>query len=310
VIDGRIYIAGHSGLVGSALLAALRQKSSQDLITRTHAELDLRDAAATRAFFEETKPEYVFLAAAKVGGISANQASPAEFLYDNLAIQQSVIEAAYRTGVRKLLFLSSSAIYPREASQPMREQDLLSGPLEPSNEFYAIAKIAGIKLCQAYRRQYGFDAVCALPTNLYGPRDNFEPESAHVMAAMLRRFHQAKISGAPDVLVWGSGRARREFMFSEECAEACIFLMEHYSDEAPINVGTGEDLSIAELAETMKLVTGYSGAIRFDATKPEGAPRKLLDVSRLDQLGWRAKVDLRTGLEQTYAWFKSTILEA
>ncbi|HSI72528.1 MAG TPA: GDP-L-fucose synthase [Fimbriimonas sp.] len=306
MLDGRIYVAGHGGLVGTAMMRALRTRGCTNLVTRTHDELDLRDAAATRSFFAEERPNYVFLAAARVGGIAANRAKPAEFIFDNLAIQESVIDAAYRSGVKKLLFLSSSAIYPRDARQPMTEGMLLTGPLEPSNEFYSVAKLAGIKLCQAYRQQYGFNAICALPTNLYGPNDHFDLESGHVVPAMLRRFHEAKVAGAREVVVWGTGRARREFMFSEDCAEACLFLMQHYSDPMPMNVGVGTDMSIAELAQTVKGVVGFEGEIVFDTTKPDGAPRKLLDVTRLQNMGWRATTRLREGLDETYKWYRSS----
>lgn len=288
------------------MMRALRTRGCTNLVTRTHDELDLRDAAATRSFFAEERPNYVFLAAARVGGIAANRAKPAEFIFDNLAIQESVIDAAYRSGVKKLLFLSSSAIYPRDARQPMSEDMLLTGPLEPSNEFYSVAKLAGIKLCQAYRQQYGFNAICALPTNLYGPNDHFDLESGHVVPAMLRRFHEAKVAGAREVVVWGTGRARREFMFSEDCAEACLFLMQHYSDPMPMNVGVGTDMSIAELAQTVKGVVGFEGEIVFDTTKPDGAPRKLLDVTRLQNMGWRATTRLREGLDETYKWYRSS----
>lgn len=288
------------------MMRALRTRGCTNLVTRTHDELDLRDAAATRSFFAEERPNYVFLAAARVGGIAANRAKPAEFIFDNLAIQESVIDAAYRSGVKKLLFLSSSAIYPRDARQPMSEDMLLTGPLEPSNEFYSVAKLAGIKLCQAYRQQYGFNAICALPTNLYGPNDHFDLESGHVVPAMLRRFHEAKVAGAREVVVWGTGRARREFMFSEDCAEACLFLMQHYSDPMPMNVGVGTDMSIAELAQTVKGVVGFEGEIVFDTTKPDGAPRKLLDVTRLQNMGWRATTSLREGLDETYKWYRSS----
>ena len=287
-------------------MRALRARGCTDLLTRTHEDLDLRDALATRCFFAEERPDYVFLAAARVGGIAANRAKPAEFIFDNLAIQQSVIDAAYRSGVKKLLFLSSSAIYPRDARQPMTEGMLLTGPLEPSNEFYSVAKLAGIKLCQAYRQQYGFNAICALPTNLYGPNDHFDLESGHVVPAMLRRFHEAKVAGAREVVVWGTGRALREFMFAEDCAEACLFLMQHYSDPMPMNVGVGTDMSIAELAQTVKGVVGFEGEIVFDTTKPDGAPRKLLDVTRLQNMGWRATTSLREGLDETYKWYRSS----
>ncbi len=299
----RVYVAGHRGLVGAAIVRRLEQTGATNLILRSHAELDLRSQAAVDAFFAAEKPEYVFLAAARVGGIHANDSYPAEFIRDNLQIQTNVIDAAWRNGARKLLFLGSSCIYPKHAPQPMREDCLLTGPLEPTNEWYAIAKIAGIKTCQAYRRQYGFDAISAMPTNLYGPGDNFDLANSHVLPALMRKFHEAKVSGAGEVVVWGTGSPRREFLYVDDLADALVFLMQGYSDEGLVNVGCGEDLTILELAQAVAGVVGFTGELRFDTSKPDGTPRKLLDVSRLSALGWKAQVPLRAGLERTYGWF-------
>lgn len=299
----RIYVAGHRGLVGSALLRRLRQAGFVNLIVRTRGELDLTEQAAVERFFEKERPEYVFLAAARVGGIQANRTRPAEFIYENLAIQTNVIHAAWRHGVRKLLFLGSSCIYPKHAPQPIREEYLLTGPLEPTNQAYAVAKIAGLEMCRAYRRQYGFNAISLMPTNLYGPGDNFDLESSHVLPAMIRKFHEAKVSGSARVVLWGTGTPRRELLHVDDLADAALFLMERYEGEDPINVGTGEDLSIRELAELVRTVVGYEGEIVFDASMPDGTPRKLLDVSRLHALGWRHRIGLREGIEQTYRWF-------
>lgn len=299
----KIYVAGHRGLVGSAILRKLRAEGYTNLVTRTRQELDLRDQAAVNRFFEEERPEYVFLAAAKVGGILANSTYPADFIRDNLLIQTHVIDAAYRYGVKKLLFLGSSCIYPKHAPQPMKEEHLLTGPLEPTNEAYAVAKIAGIKMCQAYRRQYGFNAISLMPTNLYGPGDNFDLQTSHVLPALIRKFHEAKVSGEREVVVWGTGTPRREFLHVDDLADAALFLMERYDSEEIINVGVGEDLSIRELAELVAEVVGYRGEITFDTSKPDGMPRKLLDVSRLFALGWRPKIPLRDGIRQTYEWF-------
>lgn len=301
--NARVYVAGHRGLVGSAILRRLRQAGHADLLTRTHAELDLREQAAVEAFFAAERPEYVFLAAAKVGGIQANDSYPAEFIHDNLAIQTSVIHAAWRHGVKKLLFLGSSCIYPRLAPQPIREDSLLTGPLEPTNEWYAIAKIAGLKQCQAYRRQYGFSAISLMPTNLYGPGDNFDLASSHVLPALIRKFHEARERGDPMVTVWGSGTPRREFLHVDDLADAALFLMQSYDDEAIVNVGVGEDLTIRALAELVREVVGYPGEIAYDTSKPDGTPRKLLDVHRLHALGWRARIPLREGIAGTYAWY-------
>ncbi len=301
--DARIYVAGHRGLVGSALVHCLQQADYSQLLVRTHAELDLTDPAAVDDFFDAERPEYVFLAAAKVGGIHANASYPAEFIRDNLAIQGSVIHAAWRHGVKKRLFLGSSCIYPRLAPQPIHEDSLLTGPLEPTNEWYAIAKIAGIKTCQAYRRQYGFNAISLMPTNLYGPGDNFDLANSHVLPALIRKFHEARIADAPSVTVWGSGTPRREFLHVDDLADAALFLMRGYDGEAIVNVGVGEDVTIRELAERVREVVGYAGAIVFDPSQPDGTPRKLLDVGRLSGLGWRARISLGEGIAATYAWY-------
>jgi len=301
--SSRIYVAGHRGLVGSAILRRLVQGGHQHLLTATTAELDLRDQARVTRFFAEHRPEYVFVAAAKVGGIQANASRPAEFLYDNLAIQTNLIHAAWQHGARKLLFLGSSCIYPRLAPQPIKEEYLLTGPLEPTNEAYAIAKIAGLKLAAAYRAQYGFAAISLMPTNLYGPGDNFDLETSHVLPALIRRFHEARIGGAPSVTLWGTGTPRREFLHADDLAAAACFAMVHYDGADPLNVGTGEDLPIAELAQIVARVVGYSGQIRFDPSRPDGTPRKLLDVSRFTELGWRASIGLEQGIASTYQWY-------
>ena len=301
--DASIFVAGHRGLVGSALVRRLRAAGFENLLLRERGELDLTDQRAVAGFFARERPQYVLLAAARVGGILANNTYPAEFLRDNLAIQTNVVDNAWRTGVRKLLFLGSSCIYPRLAAQPMREDSLLTGPLEPTNEPYAIAKIAGLKMCQAYRRQYGFDAICAIPTNLYGPGDNFSAKDSHVLPALLRRFHEAKEGGAAEVVLWGSGRPRREFLYVDDLADACLFLMQRYEDEQPINVGWGRDQTIAELAETVARIVGFSGVLQYDASKPDGTPRKLLDTTRLTALGWTPRTELATGIRATYEWF-------
>jgi GDP-L-fucose synthase len=303
--DARIFVAGHRGLVGSAIYRELQRQGYQQIIGKRRSELDLLDANAVRQFFETEKPEFVFLAAAKVGGIHANNALPASFLYENLEIQNNIIHSAYKTGVKKLLFLGSSCIYPKLAPQPLKEKYLLSGPLEPTNEWYAIAKIAGIKMCQAYRRQYGCDFISAMPTNMYGPNDNFDLETSHVLPAMIRKFHEAKVSGAPEVVCWGTGTPRREFLYSDDLARACVFLMENYSEEQFINVGYGSDVTIKELAETVQRIVGYNGAIRWDTSKPDGTPRKLMDTSRLNELGWKPEVDLERGIHLTYEAFLS-----
>lgn len=299
-----IYVAGHRGMVGSAIVRALTAAGYDNLNVRTSKELDLRDNHRVAEFFAEEKPEYVFLAAAKVGGILANSTLPAEFIYDNLAIQTNVIHQAYVHGAKKLLLLGSSCIYPRDSPQPMKEEYLLTGPLEPTNEWYAVAKIAGIKMCQAYRRQYGCDFIAAMPTNLYGPNDNFDLQHSHVLAALLRRFHEHREQGSPPTL-WGSGSPRREFLHVDDCAEACIFLMERYSDAMIVNVGAGQEINIADLAVLVADVVGYQGAIHWDCTKPDGMPRKLMDSSRIAALGWKPTISLRQGLDQTYVWYRA-----
>lgn len=304
MIEGsRIYVAGHTGLVGSAIHRRLKAAGCQEIITSTKAEVDLREQAAVRSFLSRERPELVFVAAARVGGILANRDRPADFIADNLEIQTNVIRAAHQAGVRKLLFLGSSCIYPKHAPQPLREEHLLTGGLEPTNEFYAIAKIAGIKLVQALRRQHGFNGISLMPTNLYGPGDNFDLEASHVVPALLRKFHEAKEAAAPTVTVWGSGKPRRELLHVDDLADAAVFAMEQYDSEDIVNVGAGVDWSIAELAELIRGVVGYGGDIVFDSSKPDGTPRKLLDVSRLTQLGWTARIGLEQGLRETYAWF-------
>ena len=301
--DSSIFVAGHRGLVGSALVRLLQAEGFQNLVTRGRDQLDLRDPAAVEAFFAQARPEYVFLAAAKVGGILANDAQPVEFLEDNLRIQSNVIGAAYRHGARKLVFLGSCCIYPKVTPQPIREDALLTGPLEPTNEAYAIAKIAGIKLCQAYRKQYGFDAISVMPTNLYGPGDNFDPFSAHVLPALIHRFHQAKVNGDDTMVVWGSGVQRREFLHVDDMASATLFLMRHYSSGEIVNVGTGSDLSIAELAALIARVVGFGGRIEQDTSKPDGTLLRRSDISRLRGLGWAPKIGLEEGIAATYRWY-------
>lgn len=298
----KIFIAGHRGLVGSAILRRLRAAGFANLITRTHKRLDLENQSSVLRFFKKERPAYVVLAAAKVGGILANDTCPADFIGRNLRLQTNVIDAALQAGTRKLLFLGSSCIYPRECPQPISESHLLTGPLEKTNEWYAIAKIAGIKLCQAYRRQFGFGAICAMPTNLYGPGDNFDDDSSHVLPALLRRFHEARREGRDEAIVWGSGRPRREFLHVDDLADACLFLMQHYDDEQIINVGTGKDMSISELAELIRDIVGFKGKIRFDPSRPDGTPRKVLDVSRMSKLGWRSSISVREGILSTYRW--------
>lgn len=301
--NSRIFIAGHRGLVGSAILRALEQAGCSNLILQSRNQTDLSDRAAVDRFFNETNPEYVFLAAARVGGILANSTRPAQFLYDNLAIELNVIDASYRHGVKKLQFLGSSCIYPKLAPQPIREEYLLTGALEPTNEWYAVAKIAGIKLCQSYRLQYGFAAISLMPTNLYGPGDNFDLESSHVLPALIRKFHEAKVNGSREVVIWGTGSPRREFLHVDDLADAAVRLMEIYDDPGIVNVGTGEDVTIRELAEIVRDAVGFNGALVFDTTKPDGTPRKLLDVARLRALGWSAKTALHEGIGQTYRWY-------
>ena len=298
-----IYVAGHRGLVGSAIVRCLRKLGFQNILTKSHVELDLLDQGAVRNFFSTERPEYVFLAAAKVGGIHANNTYPADFIRENLLIQTNVIDTAWRSGVKKLCFLGSSCIYPRFAPQPIQEKHLLTGPLEPTNEPYAVAKIAGIKMCQSYRRQYGFDSISLMPTNLYGPEDNFDLETSHVIPALLRKFHEAKKNKMPEVVIWGSGTPRREFMHVDDMASASVYLMQHYNDEEIINIGVGQDVTISELGELIGKTIDYPGRIVFDASMPDGMPRKLLNVSKLESTGWRAKISLPTGLAQTYRWY-------
>jgi GDP-L-fucose synthase len=302
--NSRIYVAGHRGLAGAAIVRRLQAEGLDNLILRTHSELDLKDQAAVRSFFEQEHPEYVFVAAAKVGGILANSTRPAEFIYDNLQIQNNIIDSAWRSGVKKLLFLGSSCIYPRNAPQPIKEEYLLSGALEESNQWYAIAKIAGIRMCQAYRRQYGFNAIAAMPTNLYGPGDNFDLTTSHVLPALIRKFHEATLQSRPTVEVWGTGAPRREFLHVDDLADALLHLMRHYDEEQHINVGVGSDISIRELAELIQGVTGYQGKILWDETKPDGTPRKVMDVSRIHALGWQARVSLNEGVRDTWEWYR------
>ncbi|MBJ6801717.1 GDP-L-fucose synthase [Geomonas propionica] len=301
--DARIFVAGHRGLVGSALVRELERQGYHNLVLRKSSELDLRDQGATRAFFEAERPDYVFLAAAKVGGIVANNSFPADFIYDNLMIQNNVLHSSYLCGVKKLLLLGSTCIYPKLAPQPIKEEALLTGPLEPTNEPYAIAKIAGIKMCQSYNRQYGTRFISAMPTNLYGPNDNFDLTTSHVLPALIRRFHEAKEAGSDNVTIWGTGTPYREFVHVDDVAAASFFLMQHYEGWDPVNVGSGEELTIAELARRIAAVVGFAGAVLFDTSKPDGTPRKLSDVSRIHELGWRHKIELDQGLRDTYAWY-------
>lgn len=303
--NSKIFVAGHRGLVGSSIVRELTRKGYTNLITRTHAELELMDAEAVRDFFEKEKPEYVFLAAARVGGILANNTYPADFIRENLIVQTNVIHQSHASGVKKLLFLGSSCIYPKMAPQPIKEEYLMTGPLEETNSAYAIAKIAGIEMCNAYRRQYGSNFISVMPTNLYGPNDNFDLERAHVLPALLRRFHEAKVSNAPSVTVWGSGSPKREFLHVDDMGSACVFLMETYNDPSIINIGTGEDVSIKELAELVKSTVGFKGELVWDTSKPDGTPRKLLDVSKIHSLGWKHAIQLPEGLVQTYDWYTS-----
>jgi len=301
--QAKIYIAGHRGLVGSAIVRRLKRDGYTTLLTATSSELDLREQAAVREFFGRERPDYVFLAAARVGGILANNDYPADFIYQNLMIEANVIESARQSGVKKLLFLGSTCIYPKLAQQPLKEEYLLTGALEPTNEWYAVAKIAGIKLCQAYQRQYGCKFISAMPTNLYGPEDNFDLETSHVMPALIRKFHEAKVAAAPTVTVWGTGKPLREFLHVDDCAAACLYLMEHYDAAEIVNVGVGKDISIADLACLVKQVVGYQGEIVYDLNRPDGTPRKLLDVSRINRLGWKAGVSLEQGVRDAYGWF-------
>lgn len=301
--NSRIYIAGHRGLVGSAILRKLESLGYQNLIVRTRKELDLMDQEATEKFFENEKPEFVYMAAAKVGGILANRDHPADFIYENLEVQNNVIHSAYKTGVKKLLFLGSTCIYPRESEQPIKEDYLLTGKLEPTNEAYAIAKIAGIIMCQSYNKQYGTNFISAMPTNLYGINDNFDLESSHVLPALIRKFHEAKENNLPEVIMWGTGKPRREFLYVDDLAEALVFLMDNYNESDLINVGTGEDIPIIELAELVSKIVGYEGKIVTDTSKPDGMLRKLVDVNKINKLGWKHKTSLEDGITQTYKWF-------
>lgn len=302
--NDKIYVAGHRGMVGSAITRKLVKEGFGRLVQRTSGELDLRNQAAVHAFFEKERPDHVFLAAAKVGGILANNTYRAEFLYDNLMIQNNIIDAAYRNGVKKLLFLGSSCIYPKMAPQPLREGALLTGELEPTNEPYAIAKIAGIKMADAYRSQYGCNFISVMPTNLYGPNDNYDLKNSHVLPALIRKFHEAKKKGEPAVTLWGTGKPRREFLHADDLADACFFLMQQYNEPGFVNIGTGEDLEIGELALLVKKITGYEGRIEHDLSKPDGTPRKLMDVSKLNGLGWKASISLEEGIRRVYADFK------
>ena len=302
--NSRIYVAGHRGLAGSAIVRRLQSAGYSNLITRTRQELDLTDAHAVRRFFEEALPDYVFVAAARVGGIYANSAYCGDFIRENLQIQINIIDQARRSGAKKLLFLGSSCIYPKHCPQPMKEEYLLSGALEPTNEAYAVAKIAGITMCQTYKRQFGFNCISLMPTNLYGPFDNFDLKNGHVLPALIRRFHEAKKSGAPHVAAWGSGSPMREFLHADDLGDACLFLMSNYDSEAIVNVGTGKEQSIKKLTELVRHIVDYKGELVWDATKPDGSPRKLLDISRLANLGWRSKIDLEEGLTDTYRWYR------
>jgi GDP-L-fucose synthase len=306
--NARIYVAGHTGLIGSAVVRKLKSLDYKNIITRTHKEMDLAERNKVAEFFKKEGPEYVFLAAARVGGIYANSTFPAEFIYENLMIQTNVIDLSYRHGVKKLLFLASSCIYPKMCKQPMREEDLLTGPIEPTNEPFGIAKLAGIKMCQAYNRQYGTNFVSIVPANVYGINDHFD-EDGHVVASLIKNFHEAKVNGNESVTIWGTGRPKREFFYVDDLAEACMFLMDRYNESEPINVGTGLDTSVAELAELVKRTVGFKGNISYDTTKPDGNPARLLDTSRITALGWKFKVTLEEGLRITYDWFKKFIVK-
>ena len=302
-INSRIYVAGHRGLVGSAIYRLLKKRGFENLITRTHSELELMDAVAVQNFFEETKPEFVFLAAAKVGGIHANSTYPANFIRENLVVQTNVIHESWRNDVEKLMFLGSSCIYPKLCPQPISEESLLTGELEPTNEAYALAKIAGIKTCQSYNQQYGTTFISAMPTNLYGINDNFHPENSHVLPALIQRFHEAKLADSESISIWGTGNPRREFLHSDDLADAVLFLMENYNDSEIVNVGCGEDQTIRVLAETIREVVGYSGSLEFDSSRPDGTPQKILDISKIRVLGWTPEIPLKNGLEQVYQWY-------
>jgi GDP-L-fucose synthase len=302
----KIYVAGHRGLVGSALMRQLRARGYTNLIGRTHGELELTDQKAVEDFFRSERPDWVFLAAAKVGGIHANNTYPAEFAYSNLQIQNNIVHSSWETGVAKLCFLGSSCIYPRLAPQPMREEHLMTGPLEPTNAPYALAKIAGIVMCQSYNRQYGTNYISVMPTNLYGPGDNYHPDNSHVLPGLIRRFHEAKAANAPQVTIWGTGTPKREFLYSDDLADACVFLMENYNDGEIVNIGSGQEVTIGELAQTIQDVVGYKGALVFDPSKPDGTPRKLLDCTKLNTMGWRPSMALREGISRAYADFLAT----
>lgn len=302
-ITDKIYVAGHRGMVGSAIAKRLQAEGFNNLVFRTSKELDLRNQAEVKSFFEQEKPDYVFMAAAKVGGIMANNIFRAEFLYDNLAIQNNIIHSAFEAKVTKLMFLGSSCIYPKMAPQPLKEEYLLTGLLEPTNEPYAIAKIAGIKLCDAYRSQYGCNFISVMPTNLYGTNDNYDLDTSHVLPALIRKFHEAKVGGASDVTIWGSGKPRREFLYADDLADACFYLMQHYNEAGFLNIGTGEDIPIKDLAILIKDVVGFEGTINHDLSKPDGTPRKLMDVSKLSSLGWKAKIHLKAGIKMAYQDF-------
>lgn len=306
--NSKIYIAGHLGLVGSAILRKLKKEGYTNLITKSRKEVDLTNQKAVKDFFDETKPEYVFLAAAKVGGIMANKTYPGEFISENLDIQNNIIKNSYTHGVKKLLFLGSSCIYPKMATQPIKEEYFMTGPLEPTNEAYAIAKIAGISMCQSYRKQYGADFISLMPTNLYGPGDNFTNERGHVIPALIRKFHEAKTKNLAEISAWGTGSAKREFLHSDDLADACVFLMKNYSSGDIVNVGTGEDVTIKELTEKISEIVGFKGKIVWDTTKPDGAPRRLLDVNKLHTLGWKHSIELEKGLKETYEWFKKNVI--
>ena len=305
--NSKVYVAGHRGLVGSAILSELQEEGFTNILTKTRDELDLLDSKAVSSFFKKEKPEYVVLAAAKVGGIYANNTFPAEFMYDNLQIQNNIIHNSYRTGVKKLLFLGSSCIYPKDCPQPMKEEYLLTGPLEQTNEPYAIAKIAGLKMCESYNRQYNTSYICAMPTNVYGINDNFHPENSHVIAALICKIHKAKMDNAPKVAIWGTGKPKREFIFSKDLAEACVFLLQSYSDNSIVNVGTGQELTVKELAELISEIIGYKGSLAFDSTRPDGVKQKLLDISKVKKLGWQPKTTLKDGLKKTYDWYVSNV---
>ena len=308
--DSKIYIAGHRGLVGSAIMRRLKAEGYKNLITRTHAELDLTRQERVEEFFHEERPDYVFLAAARVGGIYANNTYPAEFIYSNLTIQTNIIHASYVFKVKKMLFLGSSCIYPKNCPQPMKEEYLLSGPLEPTNEPYAVAKIAGIKMCQAHNRQYGTNFLSVMPTNLYGPNDNFDLKTSHVLPALIRKFHEAKIKGLSEVVIWGTGSPRREFLHVDDLADACLFLMNNYNGSKIVNIGVGKDQTIRELAEIIAGLTGFKGSIRFDTGKPDGTPVKRLNVSKINSIGWRARIGLEQGIAETYKWYAKNVHNA